>query len=310
MRYRPWILLALLCAACEKLPPQQEHFERGLKAYNKGDFAMALLYLKPLVEVGNPAAQLVMSKMYAHGDGVPEDMQKSELLRNLASFQIYKKKDYAPGSVRSDNATLTAISKRLDYYVDAGDAKQAPVQDPTKILEAFDAKGIVDLQKAGSNFEDGPVSIDLPKEPYARPDEKREPEAEVSVPDAPLAPLSQLPRSDRPDISVTGNSRRSDQISLTLIQQAAAKGDPMAMELLSAAYQKGFYSVKISSVQAILWATNAKAARQNQPTATDEDPDEQRPMIQVWGLVGLGVALMGVGLWRWRKTHFAKESGH
>src|ERR1700688_4350054 len=106
MRLRYLMFPILFLAACEKLPPQQEHFERGYKAYESGDFENALLYLKPLVEQGHPAAELLMAKMYSRGDGVPQDVGKAELLRNLAAFQIYKKKDLAPGVVRPDNETL------------------------------------------------------------------------------------------------------------------------------------------------------------------------------------------------------------
>src|ERR1019366_2831205 len=104
------ILPLMLMVSCSKLSPIQEHFDRGYKAYEKGDFVSAVLYLKPLVEAGNPAAQLLMAKMYANGDGVPEDMSKAELLRNLAAFQIYKNDNYAPGVVRPANATLAEIA--------------------------------------------------------------------------------------------------------------------------------------------------------------------------------------------------------
>ena len=52
-------MAVFLASACAKLPPEQEHFAKGYSAYNNGDFTTAVLYLKPLVEAGNPAAQAV-----------------------------------------------------------------------------------------------------------------------------------------------------------------------------------------------------------------------------------------------------------
>src|ERR1039458_2377718 len=46
-RSAPLLLLSrILMVSCSKLSPIQEHFDRGYKAYEKGDFTSAVLYLK------------------------------------------------------------------------------------------------------------------------------------------------------------------------------------------------------------------------------------------------------------------------
>ena len=45
-------------------------FEKGLEAYDKGDFATALREWKPLAEQGDADAQFNLGLIYAKGEGV------------------------------------------------------------------------------------------------------------------------------------------------------------------------------------------------------------------------------------------------
>ena len=48
-------------------------YQKGLNAYNKGDFAAALNELTPLAEQGNAEAQNLLGRMYNKGEGVEEN---------------------------------------------------------------------------------------------------------------------------------------------------------------------------------------------------------------------------------------------
>ena len=52
-------------------------FQKGMEAYNNGDFATALKEWKPLAEGGDTDAQYNLGIMYDEGQGVPQDYQES-----------------------------------------------------------------------------------------------------------------------------------------------------------------------------------------------------------------------------------------
>ena len=48
-------------------------FQKGMNAYERGDFTTALRKWKPLAEEGNARAQYWLGSMYKNGRGVPQD---------------------------------------------------------------------------------------------------------------------------------------------------------------------------------------------------------------------------------------------
>jgi len=292
-----FVLVALILTGlggCEPVPKDQAHFSKGFAAYEKGDFYTALLYLKPLVEEGNPAAQLLMAKMYANGQGVEEDMGKSELLRNLAAVKIYSH-PHAPGTLRPANETLKAVSDRLDFLTGSDQSKGA--KDLSQLLSSLDLGSLKQLGSATSEdpTEAAPTpasefeseSVQIPIEPPQVP-------AEAAPSPEPVTPeTSPLPSEPAP-LNLQG-IRGTDQISLTMLQEAAEKGDPFAMKLLSAAYAKGFYGLVPNPIQAARWRQKALDAPN---AANDEGETDRMPSGPVLGLMGGGVLLMGLGIWR------------
>ena len=67
------VILMLLLAACDSTAD----FDRGLTAYNRGDYAAALGEWRPLAEQGNAAAQSGLGAMYYGGQGVPRDEREA-----------------------------------------------------------------------------------------------------------------------------------------------------------------------------------------------------------------------------------------
>ena len=63
--------------------------QKGLDAYKRGDYAIALKELMPLAEQGDAYAQFTLGYMYAEGQGVPQDDQTALKWYTLAAEQGY-----------------------------------------------------------------------------------------------------------------------------------------------------------------------------------------------------------------------------
>ena len=64
-------------------------FQKGVEAYNKGDFATALKEWTPLAEQGNVKAQYNLGLMYDMGKGVLQDYKEAVRWYQLAAEQGY-----------------------------------------------------------------------------------------------------------------------------------------------------------------------------------------------------------------------------
>ncbi len=64
-----------------------QDFNKGLVAYNQGDYVTALEEWKPLAEMGNPAAQYKLGYMYKTGKGIPLDYGGAVIWYHLAAIQ-------------------------------------------------------------------------------------------------------------------------------------------------------------------------------------------------------------------------------
>ena len=60
-------------------------FQKGLDAYNRGDYATALKEWTPLAEQGDVDAQYNLGLMYNKGQGVPQDYVRAHMWYNIAA---------------------------------------------------------------------------------------------------------------------------------------------------------------------------------------------------------------------------------
>ncbi len=79
----PVLLFSLLLG----VPSYSADFNKGLTAFQSGDFATALKEWKPLAEEGNAVAQNNLGLMYDNGWGVPQDDKEAARLYRLAAEQ-------------------------------------------------------------------------------------------------------------------------------------------------------------------------------------------------------------------------------
>ena len=68
-------------------PAYAQDWDKGLAAYQAGDYATALREWRPLAEQGNAMAQYVLGVMYRDGQGVPQDYRETEKWYQKAAAQ-------------------------------------------------------------------------------------------------------------------------------------------------------------------------------------------------------------------------------
>ena len=68
-------------------PASSADFQKGLDAYNRGDYATALREWKPFAEQGDAEAQYNLGVMYENGDGVPQNYKTAVKRYTLAAEQ-------------------------------------------------------------------------------------------------------------------------------------------------------------------------------------------------------------------------------
>ncbi|HQQ62300.1 MAG TPA: hypothetical protein PLF22_01865 [Pseudomonadales bacterium] len=54
----------------------EARLDAGMRAFSRNDFATALELLLPCAEAGSVRAQMLMSRLYYAGNGVPQDMER------------------------------------------------------------------------------------------------------------------------------------------------------------------------------------------------------------------------------------------
>ena len=78
------LLVALtLCSQAWAAP-----FDEANAAFKRGDYATAMLFLRPLAEKGNTLAQVELGAMYHGGLGVPQDYVQAHKWFNIAASRF------------------------------------------------------------------------------------------------------------------------------------------------------------------------------------------------------------------------------
>jgi len=76
-----------------------QDWDKGLDAYNAGDYATALQEWRPLAGQGNDSAQTNLGFMYESGQGVPQDYAEAAKWYRLAAEQGYADAQYNLGQM-------------------------------------------------------------------------------------------------------------------------------------------------------------------------------------------------------------------
>ncbi len=76
---------------------QKPHFESGVEAAARGDYAAAIREWRPLAERGEASSQYSLGALYAEGKGVSLDGKEAARWYRLAAEQGYVEAQYALG---------------------------------------------------------------------------------------------------------------------------------------------------------------------------------------------------------------------
>ena len=103
----PVLLLSLFLG----LPSYSSDFDKGLTAYNNGDYATALKEWKPLAEEGDVDAQYYLGVLYDNGYGVPQDYKEAVRWYKLAAEQGVAEAQFNLGNMYYDGQGVSVDYK-------------------------------------------------------------------------------------------------------------------------------------------------------------------------------------------------------
>ena len=119
----PVLLLTLLVGN----PAFSADYQKGLDAYDRGDYATALREWEPLAEQGNASAQHKMGWMYENGRGVPQDYKTAVKWTRLAAEQGDADAQYNLGSMyRKGQGVLQDYKTAQKWYRLSAEQDQCP----------------------------------------------------------------------------------------------------------------------------------------------------------------------------------------
>jgi len=108
-------------------------FNKGLDAYESGDYATALREWKPLAEQGNAIAQTNLGVMYQQGIGVPQDFEAAVKWYKLAAEQGYGsaqlKLGFMYGIGKGVKLDIARVHMWLSLAASNGEASGKPMRD-------------------------------------------------------------------------------------------------------------------------------------------------------------------------------------
>ncbi len=81
------VALVCLCVAFVATPVFSDDYQKGMDAYNKGDYKNALREWRALAEQGDARGQSGLGVMYQNGKGVPQDYAEAMKWHRLSAEQ-------------------------------------------------------------------------------------------------------------------------------------------------------------------------------------------------------------------------------
>ena len=128
MRLRTAFPSLVLCLALWA-GASQAGLREGAAAYSRGDYAEALLELRPLAERGEALAQFTLGLMYAEGEGVARDYAEAARWYQLAALQGFPAAQYNLSNMYArGHCLLPDATWSLTWLVAAADNGYAPAQ--------------------------------------------------------------------------------------------------------------------------------------------------------------------------------------
>lgn len=117
---RPLQLLPLVAFALSSTALLAGDLEKGLAAFDVGDYETSLAECQPLADEGNAAAQFCVGRLYANGFGVPMDDAKALYFYGAAADQGYPQALYNLGIMHANGWGVSMNDeKAAEFYLEA-----------------------------------------------------------------------------------------------------------------------------------------------------------------------------------------------
>jgi len=122
-------ILTIITLVLFTTPSWSADFNKGLLAYNNGDYATALEEWTPLAEQGDAQAQSFLGVMYDFGEGVPQDYKTAVKWYTLAAEQGLADAQYNLASMyKNGEGVLQDYQTAVKWYTLAAEQGHAKSQ--------------------------------------------------------------------------------------------------------------------------------------------------------------------------------------
>ncbi|MEM7407931.1 MAG: SEL1-like repeat protein [Pseudomonadota bacterium] len=211
--------------------PALATFERGLVAYERGDFDAALKIWRRAAKSGHPGAQHNLAVMYDHGRGVPVDDAKAVHWYTRAANSGHAPSQYTLGLLHSRGQGVEkSMREAVKWYTKAADQGHVESQFVLGVLYDF-GKGVRKSERKAVSW-------------YKRAATQGDARAQYN-----LALMYDFGQGGIKDITK----------AIKWYRRAAEQGNAKAQYMLGIAYLKG-EGVAQSNPQAYAWITLAAAS--------------------------------------------------
>ena len=140
------ILIALLMTLATQAgaaPISAQDFEKGVAAFNSGDYATAFKEFKSLADAGGKTSQYNLGVMYENGQGVRQDYVEAARWYTLAAEQGYGAAQYKLGVMYANGqGVLQDYNEAVKWYTLAAEQGVAKAQLNLGAMY-FNGKGVL-----------------------------------------------------------------------------------------------------------------------------------------------------------------------
>ena len=139
---RLFVLPVLLLAMLMGHPALGADLQKGLDAYNRGDFATALKEWAPLAKQGNPDAQSNLGAMHYNGQGVSKNYKTATKWYKLAAKQGYARAQNGLGLIYANGRGVPQDYKAaIKWYELAAEQNSARAQNSLGLMH-YHGRGV------------------------------------------------------------------------------------------------------------------------------------------------------------------------
>lgn len=124
-------------------------FNKGMEAFNSGDFKTALAEWTPLAEQGDSSAQALLGAMYDDGSGVPENDKTAVKWYTKAAEQGYAGAQFNLGHMYANGEGVPENDKTaVKWYTKAAEQGVAFAQNNLGLMYEFGSGVLTDNRRA------------------------------------------------------------------------------------------------------------------------------------------------------------------